>query len=378
MYMDLRVLNTNFETIYILDSYESLLWVDKFNEPGTFEIYTKVTNDILEYLKPNYYLVNDSSEHTMIIEDISIESDIENGDKIKIIGRSLESIMDRRIIWDETSFTENHNLQNAIRKLVERNISSTAKIVERRIPNFILGSESTDATITSLQLTDGAQYDGNNLLDVVQSLCEENKIGFKVILNEQNQFVFSLYNGVNRSYSQTENPYVVYSPEFDNVLSSNYKEENSKLKNVARIVGGDGDTSATDPQKPTKRTVGTATGLERREIHVDASDISKTVKQEDDAGTETTITTKQFNQLLDQRGKNELAKINNEIKSFDAQCDTTRLYVYGKDFFIGDIVQLANEYGMETESRITEFTWSCTTSGTETYPTFVSVEEEVE
>ena len=377
--MDLTVLNTSFETVYVLDSYESLVWVDKFNDVGTFEIYTPVTPEILEYLKPNYYLVNNASEHTMIIEDISIESNVESGDKIKIIGRSLESILDRRIVWNEISFKENHNLQKAIRKLIERNFTvHTKNPVERQIQNFILGPESTDTTITSLQLTDGAQYDGNVILEVIKNLCEEKKIGFKVILNDSNQFVFSLYNGKNRSYSQSDNPYVVYSPEYDNMISSNYKEENSKMKNVALIVGGDGNTSATDTKKPTKRTVGTATGLERRELHVNASDISKTVKQEDDAGTETTISTKQFNQLLDQRGKKELAKINNQIKSFDGQCDTTKMYVYGTDFFMGDIVQMANEYGMETECRITEFTWSCSTTGLETYPTFTEVEEEVE
>jgi len=376
--MDLTVLNTSFETVYILDSYESLLWVDKFNDVGTFEIYTPVTPEILEYLKPNYYLINDASEHTMIVEDISIESDVENGNKIKIVGRSLESIMDRRIIWDETSFKEEHNLQKAIRKLVERNISNLAKLADRKIPNFILDSESQDTSITALKLKEGAQYDGDVLLEVVRSLCQEYNIGFKVILNDSNQFVFSLYNGKNRSYSQNVLPYVVYSPEFDNVISSNYREENSKTKNVALVVGGDGNTSATDTKKPTKRTVGNATGLERRELHVNASDISKTVKQEDDAGSETTISDAQFKKLLDKRGKKELAEINRDSKTFDAQCDTTKMYVYGTDFFMGDIVQMANEYGMETECRITEFTWSCSTTGLETYPTFTEVEEEVE
>ena len=109
--MEFTVLNQNFEKIYILETYESLIWVDKFNEPGTFELYGPVSNDLLEYFKPNNYLTNDESEHVMIVEDISIESDVEDGNKIKIIGRSLESILDRRIIWNETTFKKNHNLQ---------------------------------------------------------------------------------------------------------------------------------------------------------------------------------------------------------------------------------------------------------------------------
>lgn len=375
--MDLTVLNQSFEQVYILETYESLLWVDKFNDVGTFELYSPVTDDILEYFKPNYYLVNEKSEHTMIIEDISIESDIENGNKIKIIGRSLESLLDRRVIWKETTFKENHSLQKAIRKLVERNISSSTnnKPAERRVSNFILAEESSDESITSLKLEEGAQFNAsNNLLDVVVSLCSENNIGFKVVLNDQNQFVFSLYNGVNRSYSQSDRAYVVYSPEFDNVLSSNYKEENSVVKNVAFITNG----KATDEEGYMERTIGTETGLSRRELYVSYSEVSNKNKQEDDAGTETTITREDMEKFMDQKGKEELAKTVKEVKSFDAQCDTSKLYVYDKDFFMGDIVQLANEYGIESESRVTEFTWSVTTSGIETYPTFVSVEEEVE
>lgn len=367
--MELTVLNTSFETVYILDSYESLLWVDKFSEPGTFEIYTPVTQQILDYLKPNYYLVNENSDHTMIIEDISIESDIENGNKIKIVGRSLESILDRRIVWEQTTFKENHNLQKAIIKLVTRNISSTANIADRRISNFILANPSTDTSITSLKLKDGAQYNGDNLLEVVESLCQESKIGFKVILNENNQFVFSLYNGVDRSYEQNDRPYVVYSPEFDNMISSNYKEENSKIKNVALVTNG-------DESSPIKRTIGTETGLNRRELYVEAGDLNRSGTQEDDSEPPQTssISASDLEKLMDKRGKKELAETVNSVKSFDAQCDTTKLYVYRKDFFIGDIVQLANEYGMRSTSKITEFTWSCSTEGLQTYPTFEEIE----
>lgn len=383
--MNLTVLNKLFQTVYILESYESLIWVDKYNEPGTFELYSPVTSDILEYFKPDFYFVNDESEHVMIIEDISIESDVENGNKIKVIGRSLESILDRRIIWPETTFKKNHNLQKAIRKLVKRNIGSDATEL-RKIINFVLADETTITSIASLKLTDGAQFNySNNLLEVIQSLCKEYNIGFKITLDDfylgtpAKQFTFRLYNGVDRSYAQSDRNYVVYSPEFDNVLSSNYKEENSLRKNVAYL-------SNEDEENFISRIVdmsNNVTGIARRETYVSASDITNQVKQEDDSrgdeeGAKTDIDPEELKKLMDQKGKRELAEIAKSIKTFDAECDTSRLYVYGKDYFIGDIVQLGNEYGFEKAVRVTEFTWSCTSSGVETYPTFVSVEEEVE
>lgn len=45
----------------------------------------------------------------------------------------------------------------------------------------------------------------------------------------------------------------------------------------------------------------------------------------------------------------------------------------GKDFFIGDIVQITNEYGMESRARISEIVTAIDTQGTVTYPTLSTV-----
>ena len=51
--MEILVLNTNFETVYIVDSFKSMIWTDRYNEYGDFEIYLTLTNnfDIFKYLK---------------------------------------------------------------------------------------------------------------------------------------------------------------------------------------------------------------------------------------------------------------------------------------------------------------------------------------
>ena len=374
--MELTVLNPNFEKIYILDSYESLIWVDKFSEPGTFEIYTPVTNDILTYLVKDNYLVNPDSEHVMIIEDFSLESDVEKGDHIKIIGRSLESILDRRIVWDNTTFTSGYNMQTAIRKIVQKAFIETGSSGEgpkRKVDNFKLAEASTDPSIADLTLEEGVQFYGTTILDTVQTMCQSENIGFKILLSDNNEFIFSLYNGVNRSYNQDALPYVVFRPSFDNVINSNYKEENSKVKNVALIVG----TAQSSGGNPPVQTVGTITGLDRRELYINASDISWETSV-DGSETITTINATQYNKLLKDRGEKDLKDTEKNKKSFDGKCETTQLYRYGRDFFMGDIVQMANEYGMEASSRITEFTWSYSTSEIETYPTFTAVDEEEE
>jgi hypothetical protein len=232
----------------------------------------------------------------------------------------------------------------------------------RKISNFVFEA-STDSAITSLRID--AQYTGDNLYDVIQKICEERGIGFKVTINEKKQFVFKLYAGTDRSYDQTDVPYVIFSPKFENIINSNYIESKSSLKTIT-LIGGEGEGSA---RKYT--TVGSGSGLNRRELFTDARDISS------DIGDGETLTDAEYTAQLKQRGKEKLAE-NTDVTSFEGQVETTIMFKYGEDFFNGDIVQIANEYGHETKARILEIVSSEDDTGLSVYPTFKTMTEEGE
>lgn len=357
--MDLLVLNKNLDVIAIVDVYESIIWTERYYEYGDFELYTAMTQDLLNYIKTDNYIQRVGSDRVMIIEEIRIDTDSETGNHITITGRSLESILDRRVIWSQTTISG--NLQNGIKKLINENIISPSK-EERKISNFIF-KDSTDSQITGLTVE--AQYTGDNLYDVISKVCEEKSIGFKVSLNESKQFVFELYAGADRSYEQTNYPYVVFSPNFDNIINSNYLESKENLKNVA-LVGGEGEGTARK-----YLAIGNTSGLDRRELFVDARDISS----EGEDGE--TLTTEQYNELLKQRGNEYLADYT-DLVSFEGAVETNIMYKYGVDFFDGDIVQIANEYGHEAKVRILEVVISENEEGNSVYPTFKTITEEGE
>lgn len=352
--MDLLVLNTDLDAISVVDTYESFIWTDRYRQPGDFELYMSMMLSVLQYIRQDYYIWNRDSEHVMIIEKIRIDSDVEDGNHITVTGRSLESILDRRIVWGQQVIRG--NLQNGVKTLLNSCIISPSD-ANRKISNFIF-KESTDPAVTSLTID--AQYTGDNLLTSIEKICAEHDIGFKVTLNDNKQFVFELYAGVNRSYDQTSNPYVVFSPKFENIINSNYIESKSALKTVT-LIGGEGEGSA---RKYT--TVGGGSGLNRREIFTDARDISS------DAGNGVTLTDAEYTAQLQQRGREKLSE-NTDVTSFEGQVETTIMFKYGEDFFNGDIVQITNEYGHETKARILEIVMSENEEGTSVYPTFATI-----
>ena len=129
--MDLIVLDTNLEPFAVFDSYNSLIWTDRYNECGDFEIYTAMEDGLLTYVKQDYYLQRPDSEHVMIIEKIEIDTDAEDGNNITITGRSLESILDRRIVWNKTSLSG--SFQDGIEKLLNENVISPSNKLKSNI-----------------------------------------------------------------------------------------------------------------------------------------------------------------------------------------------------------------------------------------------------
>lgn len=352
--MEFTVFDTDLNAVFVMDTYKSAIWTERYQQCGDFEIYTPVRNDILDNIKQGYYLQRRDSEIVMIVEKILIESNIENGNSITIAGRSLESILDRRIVWKQATISG--DLQNGIKTLLEESIISPTNS-DRKIDNFIFES-SNDPIITNLRID--AQYTGDNLYDIVCKLCEETGIGFKITLNKNKQFVFKLYAGINRSYNQVDNPYVVFSPNFENIINSNYLESRLLLKNVT-LIGGEGEGAA---RKYTE--IGTGRGLNRRELFTDARDISS------DVGDGKVLTSTEYIAQLQQRGKEKLAEHTN-IVSFEGQIETSAMFRCGEDFFNGDIVQIANEYGHEVAVRITEIVVSEDEGGISIYPTFKTI-----
>lgn len=346
-------MDTNFKMVSVLDVFVSFIWTDRYYEYGDFELYTRVSTDILSKIQSEYYLLNKESEHLMIVENIEIETDLEDGHTVKITGRSLESILDRRIVWSSTIISG--NIQDCIKKLLNDSIISPS-ISERKIDNFIFDT-SNNSKITNT-IIEETEYNGDNLYEIISGLCSANDIGFKVVLNKSNQFVFSLYVGEDRSYEQTKNPYVTFSPEFDNLINSNYVESIQDYKNVTLVAGEKDDNDI-----PKTASTGNVSGLSRRELYTEATDINQ--KQEDD----TTLTDEEYKNLLIQRGNEALLEHKISV-TFDGEFDATQMYTYNKDFFMGDVVQVANEYGIESKARIIEFIQSQDTNGYSMYPTF--------
>lgn len=355
--MVITLLDRDFIAVRVIDVYESFIWTDRYSEAGDFELYTGMDKELFDDIIPGYYLSNSESDRLMIVEGIEIVSNVETGNHLRVTGRSLESILDRRIVWNQTTF-DNSPLQTCVYQLINDAILNPA-IQDRHINNFIFETND-DPRINEILLE--AQFTGDTLYEAITDICQTNSLGYKVLKNEDNEFVFQLYFGTDRSSAQTENLEVTFSPSYDNILESDYKESTDTYKNVTLVLG-EGEGAARK-----NVTVGEGSGLDRRELYTDARDISSN-------SSGGTIPAAKYLNLLSERGKENL-KENRKTRLFEGKVDTTQMFKFGVDFFIGDIVNFFDEYGNSARVRIEEIIFNEDENGYTAYPTFTVLDEE--
>lgn len=345
--MEPFILNKEFEIIDVLDTFKSLEWVKRYYETGDFVLNCIADNNTVNSLINGYYLAREDDDRLMIIEKRNLTTAAETGNVIACSGRSIEAILERRIIWNQTNSRTNETAESFIRKLIDENAINPAD-TKRKIPNLKLG------TLKGFTETIDKQVTGDNLLTTIIEICKLYDYGFKITMDDEGYLVFDLYRGENRSYNQDVNSYVVFSDEYDNIINTDYEYDESSFKNTA-LIGGEGE--GTDRKY---QSIGNSEGMERYEMFVDAKDISSNNNE---------IAADEYNKLLIERGEEKLAE-NKEIEKYSGEIETTLTYRYKEDYDLGDTVQTVDKYGIEASPKILEIIESENENGYRIVPTF--------
>ena len=380
--MEFMVLDKNYDGIAMIDTFTSAIWTVRYDEAGDFEIYTPVRLDYIQAMQIGNYLWNRDSDRLMVIETVEIETDAEEGPQLIVTGRSLESILDRRIVTSSQNFSG--NLQSVLFEIIQNEVISSGGT--RRIPGFSLKT-SSDSRITSISISE-LSIRGENVYDVVCSLCQANKVGWRILPKGAGGFEFELYVGVDRSYAQSVNPYVTFSPSFENLLNSNYIKSFKSYKNSIYAVGTyqkevilqnkykddngewvvEEQTTYEEAEVVTWQYSETATpsGLARREMFIDNGGVN-----DGEQGGEYAT----WNAVNKEKAIAELGE-HQTTTAFEGELEATRQYIYREDFNIGDIVQVENEFGITGTVYISEIVFSQDANGITITPTFTSTEDE--
>ena len=357
-YVEVRSASTR-EIIGIIDNSKSIIWHDVYYGVGDFEIYVPCTQENIDALAVGNYITRYNSRNIGIIEKIEVTYNPQDGRMIVAAGRFAKSILDRRLIFKLSGHSVSPtflsgNVESAARSLVADNAISCAFDTGRNMPELVLGASAgiTKKIIDNDGYSADKQVTYKELLSYSDGLLEEYELGAYCMLDNNLKLAYTVFEGADRSVDNTAgNQPVVFSQDFDNLLSSEYQYDNTKLKNAA-LIGGEGEGEARFCSIVKDSAV---TGLKRREVWIDSSSITK--KYNDESGTEQTFTDDEYDKQLKTDGMQKLAELA-ITEMFEGEIDITNgSFSYGTDFALGDKVTVQDtEIGLYINARILEIT----------------------
>lgn len=318
--MIIRIYDRGMNFIGQIENIFSLQWRRKYTSCGEFEAHFPLTAYNVQLLKLENLFYPKGKKECGIIESISISYD--KSKEIVIKGRFASSYFYRRIIKGTYNF--NGRVETSMRELV----------IKADIPGVVLGSDNGYTEKVSYQAT----Y--KNILTYIEKLSQSSDIGFRLRPDfDEKKWIFETFKGVDRSDGQYDIPRVIFSQKNGDIEKATYSANSKTYANVC-YIGGQGEGSA----RQIEITGSTSfSGLDRREIFINGSDISKE-----------NISDLEYKNALIERGNTALNS-NMLAESLEKEDKIRGNYNYPSDYDLGDIVTNRFEYwGMSSNDRVTE------------------------
>lgn len=370
-----HILDSDLDYGGVIDNYYSLVWTERFNEAGDFEMELPFSYADNEFLTFGNYIYLPTSDRLMMIQKIT-PTHSEEKDTVVIEGESVEAILkSRRTEKVFTSLTDDNDLgqvEITAYDLIWKNVTHPTKnndgdtgkrlsIISQDYPEILKHAIWTE----QLEI-------GTNVYDAIVNMCKNSVyrdydvtyiwlgfkgLGFHLIPDLTNkEFFFYIYSGTDRASE------IFFSRDWHNVKSSSIYEnvvDNVTLVNVITndttypsvLVWEDGSSEGPTGNEPT--------GVNRIEktieINIDRTEVTPN------------LTNAEVLNMIINAGQAEINSGYNAV--YEGEFDLNLGgWTYGEDFFLGDIVR-CDLAGKAADARVIEVVRSYGVDGRTAYLT---------
>lgn len=252
---------------------------------------------------------------------------------------------------------------------------------ERKISNFLYENSVPSTVVVNKEY--------NKIMTVyelLKSFAQKTMTGFRVVFDENNNFVLKTYQGSDRTSKQSTLSPVIFGPVMDNVTYVKYYEDATNYKNIAfayRSKDSDDqsdDISYTWVANPHYENAYSARGLDRYEIAIDVgSSVSGSTEQSSSSNTQpgnddATGTPMEVLNKMGVAAKDEFEDGDYDlVQTTEGAIDPLASYTFGTDYFIGDTVEIYDDLGIHAFSIIDEVVRSYDDDGYVVTPNFANM-----
>lgn len=377
--MRLEVFDFELNRLGLIEMYSTITYTLKFVDVGSFELKCAINKQNVKLIQKNRFLWIED-EVCGIIQYISSSTD---DGTITAKGKLAKEMLNWR--WVYPCFVKTGEPAALAESIVNIHCVNPSE-PKRKMRGLVIGNAVY--IINKPHIT--YQKTGDTVLTSVQNISTANNLGFEIYFNPRNvnPFKFVMLEGKDRTIGNKDgNKPVVFSRDFENIVSGSYEYNDDSFRNIALVAGETADGSNNENAARTFLVVDqvgseNASSFYRKELYVDARDLQSEYSEEattkDDEGNDVTetvqkkMTEQEYNATLSNRGFEKMGETLVE-ESYESQIrtDARTIYQFGKDYTYGDYVTVIDKsLGIMLNVQITEMQIVYDANGYDYIPTF--------
>lgn len=362
--MDVFVVDRQYRRKHVVDYYISFLWTERYSAKGDFQMVVASTLEAREIFTVGQYMSINESDRLMEILEVLDHKDADGRRVLTIKGYSLEYLLEERValspgatqppFWWRTRRTPASHARNLYREICYNNVRDT----RNHYNSIDIDETPRPGTMPEPSEPQLFEFKPKVLYEAIQEVCQGADLGFAIQIKDQKNmhkmdlpFVYRVYKGYDRTTTSSLHTAVVFAPDLDNLQNTQTLVSSAKEKNVALVICGNMFLHVWPENVPTNLA-----SRNRKVLLVNMDEHTEMPESE-------------MIDLMRQRGREALANhrvteaIDGEIDHYSAR------YVYGRDYGLGDLVEMRNADGLTNKMMVTEQIFASDSEGHRWYPT---------
>lgn len=373
--MDIFILDALLRQIDVVDTYISFIWTERWSTMGDFELVTLATPNNKYRFVADTKLSIMQSKRVMIVETVEETDDVEKGSVLKIKGRCLNSMLEKRVAAKVSTIT------SLILNTWDTSGFSPMQLLDLYFFSICYdGDLSTGDVIPFLQLS-GSLYPAENIPDpyplgieyslkpkdlyaALREICDAYDIGFRFYRDPNaSKLYFEPTMGCDRTMAQTDFPPVTFSQDMANLVDTTQFIDYSKYYNAVQVIyfykdGSDNDVTISEFVKAEELDFSEG-GFDQKTKLLAITQIPEDMLLVDVPA------------YLIKLGQEELSR-SKPVTLYDGEISKNSQYTYEVDYNLGDIVEVRGNDGGTAYMRVVEQIFKCDDSGEATYPSLIT------
>lgn len=368
-------LDRGFHKTDMIDEFYSIIWTERYYGDNEVEMVVEPTTEMIKKLAPGTFLGLEGSKSIMMLETFDIQPD-----SLKVTGISLLKWLNNRFIRVSASHEDKYWYLDSrppgliLWTIVFNMCCQGSQYLNGSIPigvpnpqQFVipgLGLNAYDSAGANISV--GIPY--GPVYDALRDIATTYQVGMEITLDSVSDTSYSLgfrsYRGLDRTSGQTVNSPVRFSPQMDSFTNIKELQSIAAFKSLVYAFAPSFTPQEGQPDLRTAAGVSAMTdstynGFDLRALMVFADDITTDMVQ----GSATNLLNILNSRAYDARTDHRF------VKAVDGEIVPQNQFQYGRDYNLGDVIEVQGNSGVVQSSRVTEYIRAQDSAGERAYPT---------